>query len=138
MLKILTALYLMNQLLTVISVSVNLNIEVTNALNGHFDLIVYCHNIGKVLTLHSNTSYEWHYYGDVRSTKPPFLFYFQWSKLQIHSYNLFTPLWDYDCKEQCHWFITEIGPCKYTLPNSFALNGFKMNMLHVSYGEDLR
>jgi len=95
-------------------ISLDLHVVVTNALDGNFDLTVYCNNIDPTLhVLHYLDSYQWDFSGNVSSTKPPFLCYFKWGDLQVHTYNLFVPNWDNGCKEYCQWFIRQNGPCKY-------------------------
>ncbi|KAK7374263.1 hypothetical protein VNO80_07691 [Phaseolus coccineus] len=93
-------------------ISVDLHVEVTNALDGDFDLTVYCKNIDPTQhILHYSDSYQWDFSGNFSSTKPPFLCYFKWGELQVHTYNLVVPIWDFECKKHCQWFIREDGPC---------------------------
>ncbi|WVZ06076.1 hypothetical protein V8G54_019422 [Vigna mungo] len=96
-----------------VSKSVQLHVEVTNSLEGNSDLTVSCENIDPTQhLLQSNASYQWDYSGSLPFSKPPFFCSFRWG-LQDHIYNLVVPLWDFDCKQHCHWVIRESGPCKY-------------------------
>ncbi|KAK7374264.1 hypothetical protein VNO80_07692 [Phaseolus coccineus] len=96
---------------------VYLHVEVTNALTGDVDLTVYCKNIDPTQrVLRYGESYEWDFSGNFSTTDPPFLCYFKWSDLP-RTYNLVVPIWDFECKEHCQWFIREGGPCKYYATN---------------------
>jgi len=105
--------------------SVKLQVEVTNSLEGNSDLTVHCDNIDPTQhLLQPNTSNAWDYSGDAPSSKPPFLCSFQWG-LQDHMYNLVDPLWDFDCKNHCNWFIKQFGPCKYYSTKLVCFNWIK-------------
>ncbi|KAL9277081.1 hypothetical protein ACSQ67_025386 [Phaseolus vulgaris] len=92
-------------------ISVDLQVEVTNALSGNVDLTVYCNNIEPTKhVLRYGDSYQWDYSGNVSATETPFLCYFQWGDLEPHYYDLVVPLWDFECKVHCQYFIREGGP----------------------------
>ena len=92
---------------------VELHVQITNSLEGNYDLSIHCDNIDPTENLLlPNTSSQADYEGLFSSSRPPFLCYFQWG-LQHHIYNLVDPFWDFDCKQHCNWFIKQSGPCKY-------------------------
>ncbi|TKY65453.1 Plant self-incompatibility S1 [Spatholobus suberectus] len=97
----------------VTAVTVNqLLIEVTNSLDGNLDLTVSCNNIDPAHhLLRPGTYHEWIYSGDISSSKPPFFCSFQWQGAS-HSFNMYVPIWDFDC-EECHWYIKQSGPCRW-------------------------
>ncbi|KAL2330306.1 hypothetical protein Fmac_017887 [Flemingia macrophylla] len=91
-----------------------LHIVVRNGLEGNFDLTVSCNNIEPAHRLiHPDLVFEWIYTGGVSPNKPPFLCSFQWKGGPFHSFNLFDPLWEFDCYPTCHWYIKQTGPCRW-------------------------
>ncbi|XP_020219718.1 S-protein homolog 2 [Cajanus cajan] len=90
-----------------------LRIVVRNALAGNLDLTVSCNNIEAAHRLiKPDLVFEWIYTGGVSPAKLPFLCSFQWQG-SLHSFNMFDPVWDFDCYPQCRWFVKQSGPCRW-------------------------
>ncbi|CAJ1819245.1 unnamed protein product [Sphenostylis stenocarpa] len=99
-------------------------VKVTNSLDGNLDLAVFCERLAiepyvirpgtyyDLIDTHANNAFE---------IMPLFFCFFQW-KGAFHNFDLCLASGeDGDC-QQCHWLITEDGPCRYQGANKTCVS----------------